>query len=140
MSGHFEFGPFRRLINFAEPETARKINGCWSEGRETEGWAHYWAMTYRYLARLLRERPELAQSCLLFRYEKLCEQSGDTIDRLLRHCGLDMPSFEPVKAEYCTKLSLPEYYTPDLSDADRSLIHSICDPVLESLREFMQAR
>lgn len=133
LAGHFEFGPGRIPIAYGDPEAHRTIARLWAEGREAEGWAQSWAATYRHLLRQLERLPGLPRAALLFRYEDLCRHSGPVIDALLDHCGLPAGPFAEVRAEYEQRLSLPDYYRPDFSEAEREAITRICAPVLERL-------
>lgn len=138
MSGHFEFGPGRLLVHFGDDRAANAIRACWFEGREVEGWARYWASTWRHLERQLNDDAELRAAVLLFRYEDLCRTSGPVIDALLGHCGLDAASFGTIRADYEQRLSLPNYYRSGFSDADLETIHRHCDGVLEDIRVHCQ--
>lgn len=126
MSGHFEFGPFRRAIHFGNDDAAREIAAAWREGREVEGWARYWAAAYEFLDRQLEANPALARRCLLFRYEDLCAQSGAVIDALLAHCDLDPAPFAAARSRYARELTLPDYYQASFSDAESGAIRSYC--------------
>ncbi len=133
MSGHFEFGPDRRQVNFGDDLAASAIESAWQQGHEVEGWARYWAATYHYLVTQLETNDELAQKCLLFRYEDLCTQSGAVIDALISHCDLDPDEFIRQKERYSELLTLPDYYQADFSGSERTMIDEHCAPVLERL-------
>ena len=133
MSGHYEFGPYRRAVHFGNDETSSAIRAAWDEGRDIEGWALYWADTYRFLAEQLNQHPELAQRCILFRYEDLCTHSEDVITALLSHCELDEPAFQDHKAEYSQRLTLPDYYQPDFDTDELDQVKALCDPVMALL-------
>jgi hypothetical protein len=137
MSGHFEFGPGRTFVNFGDQEVAEAIRDCWSEGREVEGWARYWAATYRHLAAQLDADPGLAEAVLLFRYESLCEDSEITIDALLEHCDLDTGAYAPQREKYSRSLSLPDYYQPDFSRTELDTIDKHCLPALRGLEKHL---
>ena len=138
MSGHFEFGPRRLPVNFGNPQSTQGIIDCWQQGRETEGWARYWAETYQHVIDQLEEFPEVRKACLLFRYEDLCGRSETMIDSILGHCELAEPGFETIRTEYINRLSLPDYYQPDFSVDELSQIARHCDPVNENLSRFCQ--
>ncbi len=138
MSGHFEFGPRRQPVNFGNPLATQAIIDCWRQGRETEGWARYWADTYEHIYKQLEEFPAVRKACLLFRYEDLCTHSASLIDTILDHCELPEEGFETIRAEYLKRLSLPDYYKVDFDVEDLRQIASHCDPVNENLSKFCQ--
>lgn len=129
MSGHFEFGPFRRAVHFGDDKTVRAIEGAWRDGREVEGWARYWAATYRFLDDQLAADPGLAGRCLLFRYEDLCAKSGAVIDAILGHCELEAEPFAEARSRYADLLTVPDYYRPSFSEAEAANIESFCADV-----------
>lgn len=133
MSGHFEFGPRRTPVNFGKLESTQAIIECWQQGRETEGWARYWAESYQHIYDQLEQFPEVRKACLLFRYEDLCTDSGRMIDTILEHCELPENGFETIREEYSKRLSLPNYYQLDFSPDELLQIAHHCDPVNEKL-------
>ena len=137
-SGHYEFGPQRVPVNFGNPEVTRAIIDCWQQGRETEGWARYWAETYQHIVGQLEAFPEVRKACLLFRYEDLCMHSPRLIDTILAHCELPEDGFETIRAEYISRLSPPDYYEVDFSPDDLRQITRQCGAVNEKLSEFCQ--
>jgi hypothetical protein len=136
LSGHFEFGPRRVPVNFGRPQVNQAIIDCWRHGREVEGWARYWAETYRHILAQLEEFPEVRKACLLFRYEDLCAHSARLIDTILDHCELPEDEFEASRAEYIDRLSPPDYYQPDFNPDELRQIALHCDPVNENLSKF----
>jgi hypothetical protein len=138
MSGHFEFGPRRAAVNFGDNEATRAVTDCWRQGRETEGWARYWAQTYGYVLSLLENHPGVREACLLFRYEDLCAHSASLIDTILAHCELPHRGFESTRAEYIARFSPPDYYSVDFNEEELDLIDRYCTPVNEKLSKFCQ--
>lgn len=134
-TGHFEFGPYRSALHFGDDHAHQAINEAWSEGREVEGWALYWAETYRFLLAQTRSNPALAQACLFSGYEELCARSGPSIDRIIDHCGLEHQTFTEVRKYYSDHLSLPDYYQPDFSETQAAAIQRICGPILSELAD-----
>lgn len=126
MSGHFEFGPYRCPVNFGNMEETERIQAAWNDGRETEGWARYWAATYMFLADQLATDTDLARRCALFRYEELCTRSEAVIDALLQHCDLDPRPFEETRSKYSKLLTLPDYYQPAFTEEEAALIEAHC--------------
>jgi len=138
LSGHFEFGPDRTHVNFGDSQASQAISDAWTQGREVEGWARYWAVTYQHILDQLQEFPQVREACLLFRYEDFCAHSATVIDSIVEHCKLPPEGFEPIRSEYIERLTLPDYYQPDFSPDELQQIAHHCDPVNESLAKFCQ--
>jgi len=129
MSGHYEFGPLRRQVNFGNDQSALLIQAAWEDGREVEGWARYWAATYSFLADQLDAMPKLGRHCLLFRYEDLCSKSEPVIDAILAHCELDPEVFAQARNDYSRMLTLPDYYQPAFTEKEADQIDQHCSAV-----------
>jgi len=138
MSGHYEFGPCRVPVNFGDNDATQAIADCWRRGRETEGWARYWAQAYGHVLGLLESDPGARRACLLFRYEDLCAHPASLVDAILAHCELPQNGYESIRAEYVDRLAPPDYYTVDFDDEELQLIGRICGPVNEKLSKFCQ--
>jgi hypothetical protein len=136
MSGHFEFGPDRTHLNFGNAQASQAISEAWDQGREVEGWARYWAVTYQHILDQLEKFPEVRDACLLFRYEDFCAHSAAVIDTIIDHCQLPPEGFKSTRSEYVERLTLPDYYLPDFNPAELQQISLHCDPVNESLAKF----
>ncbi len=121
-SGHFEFGLDRRPTNFGDAETARRIQTLWQDGREIEGTALYWASVYGFVANLLGNDRVLAGQTLLVHYDDLCAEPDATLDRLYRHCGLDVP--ETTRRAQAARIAAPTYYKPEFTDQEIDVIHA----------------
>lgn len=121
-SGHFEFGPQRVCTNYGDADEVRRIEECWREGREVEGWARYWNGIYGNLADRVADNAQLADAMIAVRYETLCSESTATLFEILTHCGLDHRSFECDIEELSGILSLPQYYQPEFTDTELTLI------------------
>jgi hypothetical protein len=118
--GHFEFGPDRRPINAGDFQAIRAVLQCWAEGRETEGWARYWAAVHRFVIRQLANDAALRRATLLVRYEDLAHDPVETLKSILGHCRLKrVPELLEAGAR---RLSLPAYYTPQFSAAEEVMI------------------
>ncbi|HKJ17980.1 MAG TPA: sulfotransferase [Xanthomonadales bacterium] len=138
MSGHFEFGPDRRQVNFGDQEANTAIESAWQKGNEVEGWARYWAATYQFLCTQLESHQELSDQCLLFRYEDLCAQSEAVIDQILDHCDLDKASFSDSRKHFSSRLTLPDYYKPEFTSAEQIEIEQHCHPVYRRLEQHIR--
>ncbi len=134
MSGHFEFGPYRRAVHFGDANATEAIAAAWRDGREIEGWARYWTATYDFLADQLDARPALADRCLLFAYEDLCRNSEAVIDGILAHCELDPQPFVEARTRYAERLSLPDYYEAGVTDSESDLVQTLCGDVYARIR------
>ncbi len=118
LTGHHEFGPHQVMANVGNPEELREIRRLFDEGSWAKSRARYWAYAYGFVAKQLRDDPELARRVCIVRYEDLCGDSLVTIDRIVAHTGLDPTSFAGTREAYGNKLSFPDYYKPAFSDAE----------------------
>ncbi|HEX7034131.1 MAG TPA: sulfotransferase [Pseudomonadales bacterium] len=136
-AGHFEFGLDRRVIHTGDDAAVASVLTCWQDGREVEGWARYWSMIYGFVIDRLEAHPELAAATLLLPYEALCREPARTAEILFEHCALT-PSAELTRRA-AERVRFPDYYTPDLSDADRELIARVTGETTRRLREYSHA-
>src|SRR5580698_10553745 len=118
LTGHHEFGQHQVMANVGNPEELREIRRLFDEGSWAKSRARYWAYAYGFVAKQLRDDPELARRVCIVRYEDLCGDSLVTIDRIVAHTGLDPTSFAGTREAYGNKLSFPDYYKPAFSDAE----------------------
>lgn len=123
-SGHFEFGLDRRVINTGDPRV-ELISSLWSEGREVEGWAHYWAMIYDHVAEVLEVDRALRQATLVVRYEDLCEDPEGIFTCILEHCALTP---EELPALATQRIRHPSYYRPSFTQEEEAMIRRITAP------------
>ena len=137
-SGHFEFGLDRRPVNFGDGETVRRIQEHWQTGREAEGSALYWASVYGFVADLLERDPAIAARTLLVHYDDLCGAPDATLERLYRHCGLEI---EAAKLRtQAARIAAPTYYKPDLSDAEIDAIRAATDATAARIRALIDTQ
>ena len=125
--GHFEFGLDRRPIHTGDDAAVSRVRALWAEGREVEGWAHYWGLVYANVADRLQADPGLDQACLTIRYEDLCGDSESTLRRFYEHCALAIDD-DALRAA-AGRLHLPDYYKPSFNAEDTALIREITAPV-----------
>jgi hypothetical protein len=123
-AGHFEFGLDRTAIHLGDADQVAAIESCWQSGEEARGWGLYWSMVYRHLHQLVSSDPALSKACLFLRYEDLCADPGEQIDRLAGHCQLDDEHFSAIRNRYLHKLAPPSYYEPAFSEQETSAIHT----------------
>ncbi len=129
-SGHFEFGPLRRAPAYLGLEAQQTVTDLWAEGEEVRGWARLWAQGYTLALKYLAD-PQLASQILLVRYEDLCREPDSTIAAIAEHCQLD--DLGPIAQQYASKLSPPDYYQPDFSGQELSMIASEVDETAAAL-------
>jgi hypothetical protein len=137
-SGHFEFGLDRRPTNFGDLETVQRIQELWQAGREVEGSALYWASVYGYVADLIERNPAVADRTLLVHYDDLCAEPDATLERLYRHCGLEVA--EPVRREQAARIAAPTYYKAGFADDEIGLIRGLTDATAARIRDLIDAR
>lgn len=119
--GHFEFGPHRRPINVGDTEEVRAIESLWSRGEEVRGWARYWACLYGYVADRLEANPALRDASIVVRYEDLCDETDEQLERLFSQCGLE-ESAEALVGRFRDEISRPDYYDADFSEKQEAAI------------------
>jgi len=132
LAGHWEFGPGRRLMNYADPQAVTEINSAYN-GDEILGWAWLWRSTYTQLFKQLETNPALRDACYIFQYEDLCTDSGKIIDEILAHSNLNQVSFAEMRAQYTEKLSLPDYYQANFSDVEKTTIAEVCGNIAKDM-------
>lgn len=86
-SGHFEFGPNRRIINTGDTARIHEIKQAWNSGEEVRGLAIYWDMIYRFLHEQCA-KPELRERAITVRLEDMAAQPDARISRVFSHCQL----------------------------------------------------
>ena len=126
-SGHFEFGLDRRVINTGDPR-AELVVSLWEEGREVEGWAHYWAMIYDHVADVLENNIALRRASMVLRYEDLCENPATVFARILKHCDLPPEDLPRLAAQ---RIKHPNYYRPSFSAEEEAMIRRITAPTAQ---------
>lgn len=117
-SGHFEFGPDRRVINTGDATAAESVERLWRYGAEVEGWAEYWSLVYGHVADVLQD-PEIAAAAQVVRYEEFCARPEATMTDILRHCDL---AAEALPEEAGRTISPPGYYQPEFTPAEYAAI------------------
>lgn len=118
-AGHFEFGLDRRAIAVGDGETAEEVMRLWADGEEVAGWAAHWALLYGHIDACLGD-PEIAAATKIVRYEDLCADPSATMASVLDHCALaDSGQLTALARE---RISAPDYYQPDFSEAERDII------------------
>jgi len=137
-SGHFEFGLDRRPTHFGDAESVDRIQALWQAGKEVEGSAHQWASAYGFVADLLEDNPALAHQTLLIHYDDLCAAPDDTLDRLYRHCGLDVPPES--RQVQAARISAPTYYQSGFTDQEIGVIRAAADGTAERIRGLIRAQ
>jgi Sulfotransferase family len=129
LTGHHEFGSRQILANVGDPDVLREIRGYINDGRKVRARARYWAYVYDFVLRQIASDPDLQKAVCVVRYEDLCKNSFETIDRILAHTGLAAEPFAATRAAYAEKLSLPDYYKPNFDASELADIVEVTGPV-----------
>jgi len=133
LMGHFEFGPNKRCINLGDQRVVDRIRHLWEQDKLIEGWSHYWSTIYAYILRQINSSPALKKACLIIRYESVCRDSADAIDRILEHCALPATAFDPIRQHYIDKFHEPTYYKPAFDEREIGLIKELTGEVAAEL-------
>jgi hypothetical protein len=118
MTGHHEFGMRQVLSDVGNPDQVREVRALLNAGRKVRARAIIWAYIYDFVLKQMAADPELAKAVCIVRYEDLCKDSFETIDRIIAHTGLAPEPFAPIRAAYAEKLSLPDYYKPNYDESE----------------------
>lgn len=118
--GHYEFGPDRTPINAGDDAAVAEVLALWDEGQEVRGWARYWAHIYSFVADQFAANDSLRDACLVVRYEDLCGQPREWLEKFFAHLRLE--GADSIIDEYSGKLHLPTYYRPDFTEAEQQAI------------------
>ena len=116
--GHHEFGRQHRFINAGDTERVRAIRAAWDSGRRAYAFGMYWASIYGHVLDLVARDPAVRDATVLVRHEDLCAQPHQSIERILQHADLDVPSFSEVRDRYAQRLGKPRYYRATLDDTE----------------------
>ena len=128
--GHREFGGAKVCINLDDANLVQEIRNHWTDKKTyVKGWAKYWASIYAYVHQTLKNNPNLSDATLVVRYETLCEEPDETIDKIIEHTELGQGKFQHVKSEYVKTLRPPSYYTVQYSDDETRSIKEITGSV-----------
>ena len=131
--GHFEFGLHRTCINVdGHAEVIESIESLWREGQHARGWARYWATLYRWVASRLASSESLRRATLVLRYEQLCDDSEESVRRLLAHCELADPSGELTR-RWASSMSRPTYYQAAFTAQEEQAISEETHDVVRQL-------
>ena len=95
------------------------------EGREVEGWAHYWAMIYDHVADVLESDAAIREAAMVLRYEDLCENPSTVFSRILAHCDLAPEELPKLAAQ---RIKHPSYYRPSFTQEEEAMIRRITAP------------
>ncbi|HLX25589.1 MAG TPA: sulfotransferase [Candidatus Cybelea sp.] len=118
MTGHHEFGQRQIMANLGDPSVLREIHELRDSGRTVRARARYWAYVYDFVLKQIASDPDLASAVCVVRYEDLCGNSLETIDRIVAHAQLAPETFASVRSAYAEKLSLPDYYRPNFNASE----------------------
>ena len=129
MTGHHEFGDRQIMANLGDPAPLAEIHELRRAGRTVRARAAYWSYVYAFVLSQLAADPQLARAVQVVRYEDLCGNSLETIDRIIAHTELPAEPFAGARAAYAEKLSLPDYYRPNFDAGELNDIVEVTDAV-----------
>jgi hypothetical protein len=129
MTGHHEFGSRQIMANVGDSAVLDEIHQLRDAGRTVRARARYWAYMYDFVLKQIDSDPDLARAVHVVRYEDLCGDSAETIDKIVRHAELDQQTFASVRDAYTAKLSLPDYYRPKFDSRELADIVEVTAPV-----------
>lgn len=118
LTGHHEFGSRQVMANVGDSAVLDEIHQLRDRGRTVRARARYWAYMYDFVLKQIASDPALARAVCTVRYEDLCGNSAETIDRIVAHTELDPQAFANTREAYVAKLSLPDYYRPKFDAAE----------------------
>lgn len=124
--GHFEFGFGRKPINAGDKEDSKKISHYFQEGNDLLGYAYQWKVIYGHVIELLKEE-KYRESLLVVKYEDLCMNTEEVLEKLFTHVGLEHP--KEIIAAYSDKLTLPDYYNQNYQPEEQEIVQSIAKDV-----------
>ncbi|MHA2287344.1 MAG: sulfotransferase [Promethearchaeota archaeon] len=126
ITGHSEFGFNQLCINTGDNEVVQKIRNLWNSDRtNVQGWAFYWSCIYDHVKNLLGTNKEVQKASLIIKHEDLCENSAETIDKILEHTELPLDNYDKIKKYYVKHLHRPTYYTPSFTKQELQDISDI---------------
>ncbi len=128
---HYEFGHDFRPINVGDTQALSLIMDHWQKGEYTLAYAHYWRSIHEFIITDILSDPDLKESVHIVRYDDLCENSSETLEKISLFCDLDSEWSQ----KWEEKLSAPDYYVPQFLDDDLLKIREITDPVKALLWE-----
>jgi hypothetical protein len=140
MTGHHEFGSRQILPNVGNTEEVRAVRQRLDAGDKAGARARVWAYVNRYVLQQMASDPGLANAITLVRYEDLCANAPETIDKIIKHTELDPEKFAPVREKYIAKLSLPDYYKPMFDNQQLADIVDVTSPIASQFGYDVAAR
>lgn len=129
ITGHHGFGPDYVPLNVGNAAAVEEICRCRDAGHAARARALQWASVYGSLMELLKNDAALASAVCVVRYEDLCANASETMDRILGHTGLCPNAFAATRDSYLAKLSLPDYYCPKFSPQEMADITMVTKDV-----------
>jgi Sulfotransferase family len=131
LTGHHEFGKRQIMANLGDAGVLREIHRLRDEGRFVRARARYWSYVYDFVLGQLASDPDLARAVMVVRYEDLCGNSLEAIDRIVQHAQLAPEPFAATRTAYAEKLSLPDYYRPNFNPSELTDIVDVTHDVAE---------
>ena len=131
LTGHHEFGSRQIMANVGDASVLEEIHRLRDAGRTVRARARYWSYMYDFVLKQIASDPALARAVCTVRYEDLCGNSEETIDRIVAHIELDPERFAATRSAYAAKLSLPDYYRPKFDSTELSDIVEVTGEVAD---------
>ncbi len=132
-TGHFEFGPQRRVECLGDLAEAAATAADFSGGDDVSGYARQWSSSYGSLLEQLHGSPPLASATLLLRYEQLCAEPQASLQQIAEHCLLDDQAAQSLISDWAGQLATPTYYQAAFDAPQRQRIMAICGPTARDL-------
>ncbi len=120
--GHFEFGLDRRPINPDDDQAVADVEARWARGDEVSGWARYWALVHNHIMDRLEADANVREAALVVRFEDLCREPNEQLERIFEHCGLSVD--EAFLNDAASRIRFPSYYEPGFSPEDLQIIET----------------
>ncbi len=121
LSGHYEFGPLRCPIIVNDD----RVDYYRQHPDDIAWYASQWSDVYGYLHARIKDNPALAKACLIIHYEDTCAATGETLQRVFTHLGLNDAAAESIITTRAPTISAPDYYRPDFTAAQVELIRQL---------------
>ena len=132
-TGHFEFGPGKRAINYGDAATAEAIRASFDAGRTVEGYARQWAAAYGWFAARLANDAAFARQCVVVDYGRLCSDPVGTMSAVYAHVDVDATTAQTLLRAQAGRIAAPDYYAADFEPSELSMIQGLTQKVWHSL-------
>jgi len=125
MSGHYEFGLNKKLIN-VDVDELKLIKQKFNDKDDVYAWSLYWNMIYKYVISTVDNFP--ASNVMLCRYEDLCDNPSATIDKICNFADL---SPTEIQVQEIIQNIRPLTNQHDFDDRELGVISSVTQQTAE---------